>query len=594
VGRRRRRSGCSTTRLHERARSDVNDPIPNQQREEPDNGKPRAQAPTARVKRRASISPIWLVPLVAAGIAAYLAVHAFVTRGPLITITFKTAAGLTAHQTEVRHKAVKLGTVDEISLSKDMSYVVVHVRMDATAKPILTDHARFWVVRPRLSGVGLAGLQSGLETLVSGAYIAVDPGEPKGRPIDSWKGLEEPPSVRSDEPGRVFQLRSSRLGALGPGAPVFYRDVTVGEVLSYGSGQAVGPVSIRIFVRAPFDALIQTNTHFWNSSGLSLDMGPSGLHLEFQSLQSVLSGGISFESPPDAERGEPADTTRVFDLYDNRATAEADFFERVPCITYVESSISGLAIGAPVQLRGVQMGVVTGERLVLNQEGRVVARVAFDMQPTRALEAAGRSARDLTTFILSQGVHVEVTSTNLVTGQQVLSLQYSGGAHKTDLRSEGDVLVLPGQAGGIADVTHSLSEIATKLNQVPFDDIGKNVDRTLRSVADTVNGPKMQNALNELTTTLQEVRRLAHDVDAGMAPALARLPKVADQMQQAAQKLNAALGEAGYGQSSDFQRNMAELVAQARDAARSIHLFVDYLDRHPEALIRGRSEGESP
>ncbi|HET8937415.1 MAG TPA: MlaD family protein, partial [Polyangiales bacterium] len=423
----------------------MKDPIPDPQWQ-PSDGTPNAEPPTARVKRRAPISPVWLVPLVAAGVAIYVAVHAFLARGPLITITFKTADGLVAHQTEVRHKAVKLGTVDEISLAEDMSHVVVRVRMEAPAKPVLTDHARFWVVRPRLSGGGLAGLQTGLETLVSGAYLAVDPGPNGGIPSDSYEGLEEPPSIRSDEPGRVFKLKSDRLGSIGGGAPVYHRDVRVGEVLSYDPGLAQGPVSIRVFVREPFDSLVKDSTHFWNTSGLSLDMGPRGLHLEFRSLQSALSGGIAFETPAAAQSGKPASDATVFELYDSEAAAEADFFERVPCVTYLDSSLSGLAVGAPVQLLGVQLGVVTGEELVFDKESHIVARVTFDMQPFRALEDETRTARDLTTFILSQGLHVEISSTNFVTGQKVLSLEYAGD--KTKVSTEDGALVVPGQGGG--------------------------------------------------------------------------------------------------------------------------------------------------
>jgi len=571
-----------------------NPPQPPQVPQVPGDGTPRAELPTARVKRRAPISPVWLVPLAAAIVAMYVAIHAFLARGPLITITFKTADGLVAHQTEVRHKAVKLGTVDEISLAEDMSHVVVKVRMEAQAKPVLTDHARFWVVRPRLSGGGLAGLQTGLETLVSGAYLAVDPGAPGGVPIEEWEGLEEPPSVRSDEPGGVFRLKSERLGSIGVGAPVFHRDLRVGEVLSYESGVAQGPVSIRVFVRAPFDSLVRPTTHFWNTSGLSLDMGPRGLHLEFRSLQSALSGGIAFETPSDTSK-EPQQNTdsTVFQLYEDESAAEADFFERVPCVTYMETSLSGLAVGAPVQLRGVQLGVVTGHKLVFNEEGMLVARVTFDMQPMRALEDPSRNARDLSTYILSQGLRVEVSSTNFVTGQKVLALEYAG--EKAELQTEDGLLVVPGHGGGgLSDMTSSLAQIAAKLNQIPFADIGKNVDRTLRSVNEIVSGPKLQGALSELSLTLQEVRKLAHDANAGMGPVLARLPDLAEQMQKATQNLNAALGEQGYGQSSAFQQNMAELVTQARDAARSIRLFVDYLERHPEALLRGRSEGDNP
>jgi paraquat-inducible protein B len=391
----------------------------------------------------------------------------------------------------------------------------------------------------------------------------------------------------------VFKLKSDRLGSLGSGAPVFHRDVRVGEVLSYERGLADGPVSVRVFVRAPFDSLIGDATRFWNTSGLTLEMGPSGLHLEFRSLQSALSGGIAFETPAAARSGKPSADAKVFELYDSEAAARAEFFERVPCVTYLESSLSGLVVGAPVELRGVQMGIVTGERLVFNEEGHLVARVTFDMQPTRAIEDTSRSARDLTMYILSQGLRVEVSSTNFVTGQKILALEYGGD--KAELRMEDGAVVVPGHGGGgLSDMTSSLGAIAAKINQIPFADIGKNVDRTLRSVNEIVSGPKLQNALSELTLTLQEVRQLAHDANAGMGPVLERLPQLAEQLQQAAQNLNSALGEKGYGQSSDFQHNMAELVTQARDAARSIRLFVDYLERHPEALIRGRSEGDNP
>jgi paraquat-inducible protein B len=224
----------------------------------------------------------------------------------------------------------------------------------------------------------------------------------------------------------------------------------------------------------------------------------------------------------------------------------------------------------------------------------VVARVGFDLQPGRALEIPeDRSARDLTTYLASQGVHIELNSTNFVTGQKVLSLEYASDGKKMELHTEGDTLVLPGQGGGVNDVTRSLSEVASKLNRIPFDDIGKDVDRTLRSVRETVAGRKLAGALQELTATLVEVRRLARDVDAGMSPVLTRLPEVATQMQEAAKHVNAALGESGYGKDSDFQRSVTRLIGQADGAARNIRLFVDYLDRHPEALIRGRADEQS-
>ena len=139
-----------------------------------------AALPQAHVRRHFGFSWIWLLPLGALGLVGYLVYSLVARRGPTISITFDTAEGLTAGETPVKYKAVTLGVVEQIELTDDLSHVRAKVRMNAQASSLLTAHARFWVVRPRLSG-GFAALQSGLETLVSGAYVAVDPGPKGGR-----------------------------------------------------------------------------------------------------------------------------------------------------------------------------------------------------------------------------------------------------------------------------------------------------------------------------------------------------------------------------------------------------------------------------
>ncbi|MGI4941013.1 MAG: intermembrane transport protein PqiB, partial [Janthinobacterium lividum] len=264
------------------------------------------QGPQAQIRRR-RFSLVWLIPLVAVGIAIYLGVQALNNRGPLITITFKTADGLTGGQTQVRHKAVALGTVEDIALSHDLSAVDVRVRLNAQGARIVTDRTRFWVVRPRFS----SGNISGLETLVSGAFIAVDPGEPGGKPRTSFTGLEQPPGIQSDQPGRTYTLQAGSLGSLNEGTPVYYRDIPVGEVLGYDIGDGHGPVKVSIFVRDPFDKFVHPETRFWNASGLNVGLGPSGLHVEVQSLQAIISGAVTYDTPQEAWTTPPAaDNTR--------------------------------------------------------------------------------------------------------------------------------------------------------------------------------------------------------------------------------------------------------------------------------------------
>ncbi|HEX3596084.1 MAG TPA: hypothetical protein VHU80_13325, partial [Polyangiaceae bacterium] len=208
-----------------------------------------------------------------------------------------------------------------------------------------------------------------------------------------------------------------------------------------------------------------------------------------------------------------------------------------------------------------------------------------------ALDAATERAR--AELLLDRGLEVVLSSTNFVTGQKVLSLEYASRKKPLRVRTEGDAFVLPGEGGGIGNLTNSLSAVATKLNKIPFDRIGENIDRTLRAVSQTVNGPKVQNALAEFGAALAEMRNLAHDTNSGLKPALARLPALADQVQSAAQQVHDALGATGYGQNSDFQRGIERFVMQASDAVRSVKQLAEFLDEHPEALLRGRAGKET-
>jgi paraquat-inducible protein B len=557
---------------------------------------PHAEPPSggighALLKRRRRVSLIWLVPVTAGLISLYLAITYLADRGPLITIGFKTANGITAGQTEVKHKAVSLGTVENVHLSQDFKSVIVHVRMKAEGSRIMTDHARFWVVRPRLS----TGNISGLETLFSGAYIEVDPGDPGGDRQTQFTGLEDPPGVRSDEPGSTYVLKAARLGSIGPGAPVFYRDVSVGEVLSYDLGNGLGPVAIRVFVSAPYDKFVEDGTHFFNTSGISVSLGPEGVHVEMQSLQALLTGGITFETPKFLRDDKPSSPNHEFKLYTNKADADnSGYVRNIPFVTYFTSSVGGLARGSPVVVFGLQIGTVTEVRLVMDSKTNAMrARVAFNLQPERVLsEREVESHKDpysVTSSLVNQGLRAVLESSNFITGQKDISLQYVPNASAAELGREGDALLMPSQSGGFDNITASVSDIMTKLDKIPFDEIGQNLSNALKSVDQTVSGPDVKNALRKLSETLTDVQHLVRHADQGLTPALQRLPQISADLQSTLHHADALLGEGGYGGDSDFQRNLSRLLDQVNDAARSIRLLADFLDRHPEALIRGRT-----
>lgn len=531
--------------------------------------------PQARV-RRSRFNLVWLIPIVAIAIGGWLAYRTLAQRGPLVTITFQTADGITAGQTQVRHKAVTLGTVESVRLAKDMSHVDISVRMTDEAEPYLTDHARFWVVRPRLS----AGNISGLETLVSGAYIEMDPGKGGGQEKFRFTGLEQPPGVRSDEPGHTYTLVANRLGSLSSGAPVFYRDLKVGEVLSYDVGDGSGPVRIQVFVRAPYDRFVQKETHFWNVSGFSVDVGAQGVRVQVASLQAVLSGGVGFDAP-EGPKGRPVPAETSFKLYsDYREAQNAGYTDKLPFEALFTSNVRGLAVGAPVELLGIQVGLVTSIVLDVSQAtGRAVVRVHFDIEPQRfseITEGSPNNAEAVAQRLVSHGLRAQLSSASLLTGQLVLGLDFVPGAPPAQLARDGDIIILPSAGGGIDSILSSASNVMAKLERLPLDEIGANLNGTLRAASSAASG----------------VEQLAKNANQELTPTLRRLPAIATGLEGTVAGANRFLAQASrsYGGDSQFARELDRAMIEVGDTARSIRQLTDFLDRHPEALIRGRTE----
>src|SRR5580698_476448 len=249
-----------------------------------------------RAERRRRISLIWAIPLITAIVAAWLAWDTLAKRGPEITIRFDSAAGLVANQSHIRLRDVDLGVVGKVALSPDHNHVVVTARMTREARPLLTDKAQFWVVKPRF----FAGSLTGLETLVSGAYIQLEPAGEGGEPTTDFFGLEDPPVLHSSVPGHTFRVTAPRIGSLNPGSPIFFRDLEVGEVLGWDVGQMAKDVAIQAFVRAPYDRYVHDRSIFWNASGASVELGGNGLQVKLESLRALVLGGISFETPDNA------------------------------------------------------------------------------------------------------------------------------------------------------------------------------------------------------------------------------------------------------------------------------------------------------
>ena len=546
-------------------------------------------APEAQ-SRPTRFSLIWLIPIIVVAIGAYLGWTTLSRQGPEITIEFDSADGLTAGQTQVKHKAVGLGTVGGIQLSRDLQHVDVRVQMSAQSAPLLTNHAKFWVVRPRLSGASI----SGLETLLSGAFIAIDPGAPGGAKETEFKGLDAPPGIRSDEPGSTFTLRTKSIGSLGQGSPVFFRDVIVGEVLGYKvPSNGSGPILVQIFIKAPYDKFLHQDARFWNVSGVSVGFQGGNLNVQLQSIQALISGGVAFGPPPD----EPAKTRQaapntVFELYADKDEADSSaYHERLRLVTYLRNSVKGLEVGSPVLMYGLQVGNVTDIGLDINPDtGDARVRVAMEVQPERVQplpEMNRRPPRQVLQALVNRGLRAEVDTGNLLTGSSVISFIFSPDAKPVQLTLEGHAAVVPSQAGGLTGITDSLSSVSAKLAALPIEQIGESLSDLLAHTDATVGGPEIKQALVELNRTLFSLNQLAGNANKDLTPVMQRLPGIADDMQQALGHANSAL--ASYSANSDFQTNLRHTLDQLNDTLRSVRALADYLNRHPSSLIFGRS-----
>jgi paraquat-inducible protein B len=550
---------------------------------------------TARSRRARRVPVIWLIPIIAIAIGAWLAWDTLAKEGPTITITFDSAEGLQAGQSQLKFLEIVLGTVKSLELAPDHSHVIVTIATTRQAEPLLTDQTVFWVVKPRL----FAGNISGLSTLLSGSYVGMLPGATAGKVLRVFTGREDPPVLQAHVPGRVFSLRAAKLGSISVGSPVFFRDLNVGEVLGWDIGNMVRNVTIRAFVRAPYDRYVNDDTRFWNASGVSVKLGATGVEVQMESFRALLLGGIAFNTPDEKADAPMSAENHVFPLFADETTAEAASYSRkIPVVSYFPGSVRGLAAGSEVVMHGLVVGHVTSVSITYDAaKDAIVAPVHYQVEPERIVGVGRRvyaTTRDAVEDVLRRGLRASLESASLITGQQMISLDFVKDAPPAPLAMEGEAFMLPStDGGGFAGLQASLSALLDKVNDIPFKQIGDKLNDLLRATNDIVSGPQLQQALSNLSAALGSAKELVQNLNSGTGPAMRQLPAIATQLQQtltSVNKLALSVGN-GYGDDTQFNRDLDRLMVQTNDAVRSIRALADLLARHPEALIKGRPGG---
>ncbi|MCW5784527.1 MAG: MCE family protein, partial [Nitrospirales bacterium] len=469
------------------------------------------ELPEVTVQKKRGISIVWIIPIVAALIGGWLTYKTISEKGPTVTITFKDGAGLEAGKTKVKYKSIEVGTVKSVHISHDLSHVIVTAELGKQAEPHLTENAQFWVVRPRL---GLGGI-SGLETLVSGAYIAMDPRP--GPPARTFSGLEKPPGVTREDEGAQFQLHAENLGSSSPGAPVFYHDIQVGRVLDYVLDEEGEGVLIDVFIQAPHHQRVRDTSRFWQLSGFEVSLGAEGLDVKMESLASLLTGGIAFDTPAIAGgSGEPSRPGTVFKLFGNFSSIQDEKYVLTRSfVINFDGSVRGLSVGAPVEFRGIKIGVVSDIAINLNPKTlEIKIPVLIEIQPERITtpQLVQSHVKEDKYAIMKQmvkrGLRAQLVTGSLLTGQLFVALDFYQNLPEKELILTGKYPEIPAIPAAMDELRRTVTDVMAEIRRLPLDKIAREILETVEGGNRLVNSPNTQNAVHHLNAALGNVEKL--------------------------------------------------------------------------------------
>ena len=535
--------------------------------------------PVGHRRRRGWPSAVWIVPILAVVVAGALAIRAYLGAGPTIEITFDSAEGLEVGKSDVRYKNVPVGKISSVELTADQRAILVTVQLDRGAASLAAKDSRFWVERPR---IGVGGV-SGFGTLLSGAYIGVDRGTSKDT-ADRFVGLEKPPGVTHDQVGRRFRITAVDAGSLGVQSPVYLRRQQVGSISTLALSPDGKQIDIEVFINSPYDRDVTDTAVFWNASGLDVSIDATGLHLDTQSLATVVAGGIAFGFREGDPQGHPAAEGARFNLFEDRAHALArPDPTRLPLAMRFHQSLRGIGPGTPVDFEGITIGQIEAIRLGYDAPSHGFFSDVDAMVYPERLGAAyaalvdeggrrGRTGPQMLQALVARGLRAQVRSASLITGQLFVALRWFPGARPASPVVERDgVWVVPTERGGTDQIQDQVQSIVAKIDKIPFDAIG-----------------------GDTRDAMQAASSLLGHLDRDVVPTAQQLVGQAGAAMTALRDSLSSLRDNVAAPDSAIQQTTRSTLEQLENAARSLRGLADYLQHHPESLLRGRASGEEP
>ena len=502
--------------------------------------------------RLKSFSLVWIVPILAAAVGIGLGAQTLMKAGPTVTVTFDTAEGLEAGKTKIRYKSVDIGEVKTITLSKDRNQVLVTAELVKDAEDLLVADSQLWVVKPRVSG----GEVSGISTLFSGSYIALKAGTSEQHK-HSFIGLETAPIITGNTAGRQFQLVAADLGSLEVGSPVYYRHIRVGEIVAYKMEKNGQNLLLDVFVHAPYHQYVTRDSRFWNASGVEATMDSKGVEVRTESLVSILSGGITFETPAHSTDTTMAEADHSFILYRNRPSAMQTPNGKPQIYKmYFSESLRGLTPGATVEFQGIPIGEVLSVEVRFNEKEQnfsfpvTVAiyenqlGLAASKMPTDILE---KKRRQSINTMVSRGLRSQLRTGSLLTGQLYISFGFFPDSHPAHVDWSQSPPQLPTIPGTGQILEQNVTNILKKAEKMPLDQIGI----------------ETRNALSSLNLMTQELKKTLSEINQTISP------------------------------DSPLQRELRRTLNETTRSVQAVRELADTLEGEPESLLKGKKSGDS-
>ncbi|MEM8564097.1 MAG: intermembrane transport protein PqiB [Pseudomonadota bacterium] len=522
------------------------------------------------IKKGRGFNPIWIVPIVAVVVGIYMVIHTKMNEGPQITISFDTAESLEAGKTKIRFRDVDIGMVEDVTLTDSMSGIIVTAKMTKNAEPLLREDTRFWVVRARVG----AGSVTGLGTLLSGAYIQLDPGVGKTEER-RFVGLEEPPLTPADAPGVRLVLHSEHAGSLNAGDVIVYNGFKVGRIEGITFDSQKKEVLYDAFIDAPYDDLVTTSTRFWNTSGITVTASASGVEVQTSSMETILLGGVAFGTIPGIPPGDKVSSGASFKL--NRSYSELaqdPFRYRSYFVVEFSQSLRGLKSGAPVEYRGIQIGRV--DRIMVQElvrsglaGGGSAIPVLIYLEPGRL--GAG-DTRELVQQMSSnvengvaQGLRASLQTGNLITGQLYVSFDFYDDVEPVAPQEFDGYTVLPTIPTGLGQLEKQVGDLLDKVNALPLDSLLVSADSSLQTLDGT---------LASLTGTLDSLQTILDEESTQLMPD--EINKTLSEIRQAVSAL---------APDSESGQSLNEAILELNRTLRNLEQFTRTLSAKPNSLI---------